>query len=178
MPITGNNPSWNWQVSAKGARGKQRTTKTPNDKIICRYQFSPNSDGLYRFTVPISFSGEYSVSADQVGAGGRQASVEIKLFYKTSHRGKGFEFSKTIFGQKVTKGASSGPFKFKDNLIVDVQATVGTKPSETANREVGLTLRVQLSAFAKWHNSRASLNFAKLGTTGIKFGPATVTRRQ
>ena len=178
MPITGNNPNWNWQVSAKGARGKQQTSKSPNDKIICRYHFWPDSDGLFRFTVPIGFSGEYDVSADQVGAGGREATVEIKLFYEASHRGKGFEFSKTILRNKVTKGASRGPFKVKDNLIVDVQATVGKKPSETANREVVLTLRVQLYAFAKWHHSRASLNFAKLGSTGIKFGPATVTRRK
>jgi hypothetical protein len=178
MAITGDKTSWNWQVSAKGATGKQQTSKSPNDKIICRYHFWPDSDGLYRFTVPISFSGEYDVSADQVGAGGRQATVEIKLFYKASHRGKGFEFSKTILRNKVTKGASRGPFKVKDNLIVDVQATVGKKPSETANREVVLTLRVQLYAFAKWRHSRASLNFAKLGSTGIKFGPATVTRRK
>jgi len=178
MPITGNNPNWNWQVSAKGATSKQQTSKSPNDKLICRYHFSPDSDGLFRFTVPISFSGEYDVSADQVGTGGRQATVEIKLFHKASHRGKGFEFSKTIFKNTVTKGASSGPFKVKDNLIVDVQATVGKKPSETANREIVLTLRVQLYAFAKWRHSRASLNFAKLGSTGIKFGPATVTRRK
>jgi len=177
MP-TGDEPNWNWQVSAKGATGKQQTSKSPNDKIICHYHFWPDSDGLYRFTVPISFSGEYSVSADQVGAGGRQATVEIRLFHKAVHRGKGFEFSKTIFRNKVTKGASSGPLKFTENLIEDVQATVGTKPSETVNREVVLTLRVQLYAFAKWRHSSASLNFAKLGSTGIKFGPATVTRRK
>src|SRR6516164_9082865 len=153
MPITGDEPRWNWQVSAKGATGKQQTSKSPNDKIICRYHFWPDTDDEYRFTVPISFSGEYNVSADQVGAGGRESTVEIKLFYKAVHRGKGFEFSKTLFRNKVTKGASSGPLKFTENLIEDVQATVGKKASETANREVVLTLRVQLYAFAKWRHS-------------------------
>ncbi|NGZ96716.1 MAG: hypothetical protein CV089_11440 [Nitrospira sp. WS110] len=173
--IKGTAPSWNWKVEAKGGRGKKQAGRSPETKIRTGYGFIPDYSGTYRFSIPIHFSGLYEIHADQVGAGGRQAAVEISIISIATHRGKRIRSSKTIFKKKVTKGHLRGPFKFNDIFSWDIDAWVGTKPEETRERQVGLSTRVELYAFAKWHKSRALLNFVRPGSAGIKFGTATVT---
>ena len=165
---------WNWKVEAKGARGKQQTSRSPVASLKAVYRFTPEYSGVYTFSIPVKFTGRYEVSADQVGAGGREAVVEIAVLTSVSNRGKTLKSRRSLFKKRVTKGSSSGPFNHTHAYSREVDLWVGTKPEQTLHREVVLTLTVELYAYAKWHKSHARLEFVKPGSTGIVFGTGVV----
>jgi hypothetical protein len=170
----GKSAFYTYEVNAKGGRGKSETSRSPEDKIRRYYNFRPNYSGIWNFSIPIKFNGVYEVNAEQKGAGGRQAVVEIAIIDTITNRGESRKgYRKRIFKQKVTKGNSSGPFNHTHIYSRDVDTWVGTKPEQTIKSGVTISIRAELYAFAKWHKSRALLNFRKPGS--IEIGPATVT---
>jgi hypothetical protein len=178
---------WWCNYEARGGRGKTQVSRSPEDKIYHERSFIPKANGRYRIEIPVSLSGNYDVQANQVGAGGRQAVVEISLreevqirstkaYLSSANReklGPDREIKPPIYYQKVTKGRENGPFKHSFKYVRTVE--IRLNPQAEGKTEISSKIRLAMYAYAKWHKSYARLTFGRKGSPTISFGPTTVT---